>query len=150
MADIKHLISINASPLQIYAALSTAAGIREWWTVDAELDEKVGGKGIFRFNYNQTVETTVHIINLQEHLLVCWSVTASFRPEQVGTLITFEFRPGGNSTLLHFCQEGYAEADDSYALMNTGWAYYLVSLKQYLETGIGAPSPKVDFSILLR
>lgn len=112
------------------------------------MESRDGGKGIFRFEYGQTVETTVHIINLQEDLLVSWSVTASFRPEQVGTLITFELRPNGSGTMLHFSQDGYAMADDTYALMNTGWAYYLVSLKYYLETGNSAPSPHVDFSIL--
>ncbi len=80
--------------------------------------------------------------------MVSWSVKASFRPEQVGTLITFELRPNSNDTMLHFSQDGYAAADDTFALMNTGWAYYLVSLKYYIETGKGAPSPKVDFSIL--
>src|SRR3569833_3366353 len=34
--------------------------------------------------------------------------------------------------------------------MNTGWAYYLVSLKPYLKKGKGQPSPHVDFAILLR
>jgi len=63
--------------------------------------------------------------------------------------VSFELRPSGKATLLHFSQEGFVEADDTYALMNTGWAYYLVSLKLYLEKGKGQPSPHVDFSILI-
>ena len=31
-----------------------------------------------------------------------------------------------------------------------GWAYYLVSLRQYLEAGEGAPHPDIDFSRVLR
>lgn len=148
MADIRHLLKIAAEPHRVYQALTTASGIREWWTDNADLDEQVGGKGVFRFAYGQTVETVVQLINLQEPVLVTWAVLNSFRPEQDGTIINFELRPDGNGTLLHFSQSGYAQADDTYALMNTGWAYYLVSLKQYLETGKGAPSPNVDFSIL--
>ena len=148
MADIRHLLKIEVEPYRIYQALTTAAGIRQWWTDSADLDEQVGGKGIFRFNYGRTVETVVQIINLQEPVLVTWTILNSFRPEQNGTVITFELRPNGNDTLLHFSQDGFTSADDTYALMNTGWAYYLVSLKQYLETGQGAPSPKVDFSIM--
>ena len=30
--------------------------------------------------------------------------------------------------------------------VNMGWAYYLVSLQQYLEKGAGAPHPDVDFA----
>lgn len=148
MADIRHLLRITASPQQLYRALTTGAGVRQWWTVNAELDERTGGHGIFKFNYGQTVETVVRILNLQQDRLVSWTVTASFRPEQVGTIITFELRPGGDGTLLHFSQDGFAATDDTFALMNTGWAYYLVSLKYYTETGKGAPSPGVDFTIM--
>jgi hypothetical protein len=31
-----------------------------------------------------------------------------------------------------------------------GWACFLVSLQQYLETGCGAPHPDVDFSRVIR
>lgn len=31
MADIKHLLKIEAKPQQIYAALTTADGIKGWW-----------------------------------------------------------------------------------------------------------------------
>ena len=150
MADISHLLKIAVEPRQVYEALTTAAGIRQWWTDNADLDEQVGGKGVFRFHYDQTVETVVQIINLQEPILVTWAILNSFRPEQNGTIITFEIQSAGSYTLLHFSQVGFATADETYALMNTGWAYYLVSLKQYLETGKGAPSPNVDFSILTK
>jgi uncharacterized protein YndB with AHSA1/START domain len=148
MAVIKHLLKIEAMPELIYEALTTAAGVRNWWTNNADLDEQVGGEGIFRFLYDVLVETKVKILNLQKPVLVNWSVLESFRPEQNGTIISFELRPSGKATLLHFSQEGFVEADDTYALMNTGWAYYLVSLKQYLEKGKGQPSPHVDFNIL--
>ncbi len=149
MTDIQHLLKIQSSPETIYNSLTTAAGIRNWWTDNADLDEYPGGKGVFRFHYNQTVETVVRITKLERPVLVEWIVETSFRPEQNGTLITFHLKPEANGVWLHFSQTGYLEADDTYALMNTGWAYYLVSLKQYVEKGQGKPSPNVDFGILL-
>jgi uncharacterized protein YndB with AHSA1/START domain len=148
MVAIKHLLKIEVKPLLVYEALTMANGIRNWWTDNADLDGEVGGEGIFRFQYDTTVETKIKIISLQEPVLVSWLVLASFRPEQNGTIISFELRANGKATLLHFIQEGYTKADDTYALMNTGWAYYLVSLKRYLEKGKGQPSPQVDFSIM--
>jgi len=150
MADIRHLLKIEAAPEQVYAALTTAEGIRSWWTDNAALDEQVGGKGVFRFHYGKVVETLVEIQILEPPKTVGWSVIRSFRPEQKGTLISFELVPDGHGVMLHFSQNGFPQADDTYALMNTGWAYYLVSLKFYAETGRGQPSPNVDFSILLR
>jgi uncharacterized protein YndB with AHSA1/START domain len=42
MPDIMHLIKIHASPEQVYQAPTTAEGIRNWWTSDADLDSKIG------------------------------------------------------------------------------------------------------------
>jgi len=150
MADIRHLLAIDASAARAYQALTTAGGIRSWWTDNADLDGQVGGIGIFRFHYAQPVQTVIQVTALQEPVLVVWKVLDSFRPEQNGSVIRFELRPQEKGILLDFSQTGYATADDTYALMNTGWAYYLVSLKQYLEKGKGRPSPHVDFAILLR
>lgn len=144
--NIKHLLSINASVAQIHVALTTATGIRNWWTDNADLDET---RGIFRFHYGQTVETTVKVVLLKD-ALISWKVMTSFRPEQIGTSISFALQAKGDTTLLHFSQSGFEQEDDIFALMNMGWAYYLVSLKQYLETGKGAPSPHVDFSIIVK
>ena len=148
MADIRHQVTIQADQQETYAALTTAEGTRSWWTDNADLDQQVGGTGIFRFHYDHTVETIVRIVGLQQPELVCWAVTSSFRPEQDGTVIRFELRPEGSSTLVDFSHTGFVAADETFDLMNKGWAYYLVSLKRYLETGKGAPSPHIDFNIM--
>jgi uncharacterized protein YndB with AHSA1/START domain len=49
MPDIMHLIKIHAAPEQIYKAFTTADGVRNWWTPDADLDSDIGGTGEFRF-----------------------------------------------------------------------------------------------------
>jgi hypothetical protein len=48
-----------------------------------------------------------------------------------------------------FAQRDFAEANEDYALVNMGWAYFLVSLQQYLERGKGAPHPDVDFTRMI-
>lgn len=148
MPNIEHSIHISAPPTLVYPALASVAGIRSWWTVDADLDQTVGGNGIFRFNYNGTVETVVLILDLQPPEKVSWKVERSFRPEQDGTTINFTLLPEHDGTHLLFSQTGYAKIDETFALMTKGWAYYLVSLQRYLETGKGAPSPNLDFSIM--
>ncbi|MES2110804.1 MAG: SRPBCC domain-containing protein [Bacteroidota bacterium] len=148
MADIQHTVSIKAAAAGIYSALTTAEGIRQWWTEDVYLEEMVGGEGIFRFNYGKTVETVVRIIDLQERAHVAWEVVHSFRPEQDGTVISFSLSRHGDETILDLNQTGYIARDETFGLMNKGWAYYMVSLKRYLELGKGAPSPHLDFSIM--
>jgi len=148
MSGIAHQVAIHANPAEVYTALTTAAGIRRWWTVDADLDEQVGGKGIFRFNYEGIVETKVRILKLQSPALVVWAVESSFRPEQNATIINFELRPEDDGTDLRFSQTGFQIAGETFELLTEGWWYYLVSMKRYLELGQGAPSPDLDWTIL--
>jgi hypothetical protein len=43
--------------------------------------------------------------------------------------------------MLSSSHRGFQRADDSNAGATTRWGYYLVSLKEYLETGTGSPNP---------
>ncbi len=149
MPDIMHLIKIGASPKRVYAALTTAEGVRSWWTRDADLDTHVGGTGEFRFSYGSPVVTQVRVEELVPSMRVGWKTISSLRPEWAGTMISFDLRAEGGDTFLSFAHRGFAQADKIYAL-TTGWGYYLVSLQQYLETGEGTPSPDVDFARVIR
>jgi uncharacterized protein YndB with AHSA1/START domain len=149
MPDILHLLKIRVPPQRVYAALTSPAAIRNWWTGDADLDAQVRGVGEFRFSHQAAVVTQVRITELAPRTRVAWEVTASVRPEWIGTSLTFELRPQGGDTILAFARHGFAAADAVFAMTTTGWGYYLVSLQQYLERGTGAPSPDVDFSRII-
>jgi uncharacterized protein YndB with AHSA1/START domain len=138
MPDIMHLVRIDAPPARVYDALTTAAGIREWWTSDAELDDRVGGRGMFRF-HGSNRQTDIRIDALEPVRHVGWTTTASFRPEWIGTKLTFDLRAELQKTVLTFAQRGFAEACEGYAVTTTGWGLYLVSLQLYMETGTGTP-----------
>lgn len=150
MPDIMHLVRVRASPKRVYQALTTAEGIRGWWTRDAHLDSRIGGAGEFRFSYKGAFTTTVRIQELKPPTRVVWNTIASFRSEWISTTITFDLRTEGDDTVVSFAHRGFKEADEAYALTTTGWGYYLVSLQQYLETGEGAPSPDIDFARVIK
>jgi len=151
MPDIMHLVRIKALPERVYAALTTAEGIRNWWTREADLEDVVGGTGEFRFTYNgDQLATRVEVTELVPLKRVSWKTAASFRPEWAGTTIEFNLREDAGETVVLFAHRGFPQADDNYAVCTTGWGYYLVSLQQYIETGRGAPSPDVDFGRVIR
>ncbi len=45
MADSVDSVEIAAPPERVHEALTTAAGVRAWWTRDADLESTVGGRG---------------------------------------------------------------------------------------------------------
>ena len=146
MPDIMHLIRIHASPERVYQAPTTAEGIRNWWTRDAALDAKIGGTVEFRFYEGKGV-THVRVDELEASVRVGWKTVSANAPGGWdGTTITFDLRAEGSDTVLSFAHRGLRQADEGYALVNTGWAYYLVSLQQYLETGKGTPQQDKDFA----
>ena len=137
MPDIMHTLKIQASPDQVYRALTTAEGIRNWWTRDAALEPKVGGTGEFGF-YGRRFVAKVKVDELKPQARVKWHVTNSAWP---GDTVEFELRSEEKHTRLTFAHRGFPRADQGYASATTRWGFYLLSLKQHLETGKGMPNP---------
>ena len=116
MPDIMHLVKIHASADQVYQAITTAEGVRNWWTRDTALE-----------------------LTPQTH--VGWKMISSGLPAFDGTTVAFDLRANGGDTMLAFAHRGFKRADDGFAGATTRWGFYLVSLKRYLEGGQGSPNP---------
>jgi hypothetical protein len=68
-----------------------------------------------------------------------WTVTDDVFPDWVGTRITWALTHGENGTAVRFGHLGFASTGGSFARIGYNWAWYLNSLKDYLETGKGRP-----------
>jgi uncharacterized protein YndB with AHSA1/START domain len=137
MPDILHSLKIKASPVQIYQAIATTEGIRNWWTRDAVLGSSPGDAGEFGF-YGRRFIAQVTIEQLEPPQRTKWKVTNAAWD---GDTIAFEIEPEGAGARLSFFHRGFREADRRYASATTRWGCYLLSLKNYLETGQGNPNP---------
>jgi uncharacterized protein YndB with AHSA1/START domain len=126
--------SLRSSAGRCLFRLTTPEGVRSWWTADADLDANVGGGGEFRFYGGEKI-TRVRIDELTPPRRVAWTVVDSFRPEWVGTTITFDLRSTAEGTELLFAQRGYPQADENYAVCTTGWGIYFTRLSEHLKTG---------------
>jgi uncharacterized protein YndB with AHSA1/START domain len=131
MADIKHLVPIDATPEKVYAALATAAGLRRWWTADTKADEKVGGEAVFGFEKRGMVfRMTIEKLELGK--LVVWRCHGD-HPEWDGTTLTWTIAREDNATVLRFVQSGWKSVTDFCAGCNSTWGELLYRLKDDLE-----------------
>jgi uncharacterized protein YndB with AHSA1/START domain len=137
MHDIMHLLKIHASPERVYQAITTADGIRQWWTRDAAIEPKIGTTGEFGF-YGRGFVAKVTVEELDPTTRVRWKVANAAWPAND---IQFHLKADGSDTTLVFAHRGFPRADDGYAGATTRWGLYLFSLKRYLETGKGTPNP---------
>lgn len=131
MAELRHQIPINATPGKVYAALSTQAGLRGWWTADTTADEKVGGRADFGFDKRQTV-FRMKIEKLEPDKQVIWSCHGE-QPEWNGTVLTWDISREGNTTMLRFIQGGWKSMSEMYAMCNSSWGELMHRLRDYAE-----------------
>ena len=137
MQDIMYLIKIHAPSERVYQAITTADGIRQWWTRDAAIEPKVGAAGEFGFNGKRFV-AKITVEELNPVTRVRWKVANS---AWQGNDIEFNLKADGNDTTLLFAHRGFPRADEGYASATTRWGFYLLSLKRYLQAGKGTPNP---------
>lgn len=141
MPEIMHLIKIRAVQDKIYQAVSTAEGIRNWWTRDAALDSKVGGSGEFGF-YGHRMVVKVKVAELTPPGHLVWDAVSSTGGAFDGTTISFDLKSEEGITSLLFAHRGFKANGNNIASATTRWGFYLLSLKRYVETGKGTPNPE--------
>ena len=140
MPSILHRIIIHASPEKIYEAVSTVEGLRNWWTEDISIDTdemREGTKIQFRFG-DQGPD--MKVIKLDPEKKVSWECIGG-TTDWIGT--QFHFRPVeiNGVQVMVFSHTGWPDETEFFAHCNSRWAYFMLSLKSYLETGKGTPYP---------
>ena len=145
MNHFQHTRVIDADPAAVYAAITTAEGLRAWWTPTCDADAHVGGAAHFRFG-----ETfcAMSIEQLDPNRGVRWFCTAARiehprvtrKDEWAGTEIAFRLTPTiDGKTRLDFEHVGLVPTSECYDLCSNGWTTHFDSLAAYAQTGRGTP-----------
>jgi uncharacterized protein YndB with AHSA1/START domain len=149
MVDIIHRIGVKSPATKLYKALSTIEGLASWWTDEVEGEEKIGGKIAFTFRSETGDIKGKMIMEVQElnpQKNVKWRCTDG-PAEWIGTDITFDLSQQDDQTIIIFGHRNWREAIEFMAHCSMKWAVFLLSLREYVETGKGKPSPhdlKID------
>lgn len=146
MSSFRISVTIQASSVELYEALTTLRGLENWWTQQVELYPHIGGTATFRFG--KDAYAVMKISKLVPEKEVIWKCVEHHFPlkgseiadEWVGTKIKFSItpHPQGGSLLL-FTHEGIYPDLACYKDTEEGWNRFMKSLQQYLETGKGTP-----------
>lgn len=132
--DIVHRIAVEGIATRtVFDAVATREGIASWWIGETSGDDAIGGT----LDFGADIKATV-VERRPER--VSWQVTEGSE-EWIGTHITFNIRQDGDWTVVLFKHEGWAEQAEFMHHCSTKWGVFMLSLKQYLETGTGSPAP---------
>ena len=149
MVNITHRVGIKAPLQKVYDALSRIEGIAGWWTEHTTGTSEVGKSIVVRFHSQDGKE--IGSMNMEVKILepgkkVHWKFTEG-PAEWIGTDAIFELHQEGEYTVIIFSHKNWREHVEFTAHCSMKWAIFLLSLKEYVETGRGRPSPndiKID------
>ncbi len=136
MAEILHMVLIDAPVDRVYGAITEAKGLAAWWTVQAVAEPIVGS--IADFKFGDRYHAGMRIVALEQPRRVEWKCVSG-DDEWVETRIVFDLEKRGDQTLLRFQHGLWRSATDFFASCNYNWGHYLASLKSFCETGKGTP-----------
>jgi uncharacterized protein YndB with AHSA1/START domain len=149
MIDIIHRIGIRSTAAQVYKALSTIKGLASWWTEEVEGEEQAGGKIRFTFRTDAADikgQMAMEVKELNPEKNIRW-LCVSGPEEWIGTEVTFDLSEQDGQVIIIFGHRHWREAVEFTAHCSMKWAVFLLSLREYIETGKGRPSPndlKID------
>jgi len=149
MVDIIHRIGIKFPTTQVYKALTSLEGLAQWWTEEIQGDGQIGGKIEFCFRSNTGEllgKMVMEVRELNADKSVGWRCVDG-PAEWIGTDITFHLSQQDNQTIVLFGHRNWREAVEFTSHCSMKWATFLLSLREYVETGKGKPSPhdlKID------
>ena len=131
MSNISHLIRINANTTDTFRAITSSEAISKWFT-DTECDRWEAGSTVTWFG-----ETDMTITDYKDD--ECVSLHVNRGGGWDGTDIRFSVEADADGTIVRFDHSAWDAVTDHFRDCSMSWAYFLESLKQYVETGIGTP-----------
>ena len=136
MNTIYHQVGIEAPLSAVYKAIATPDGITGWWT-DTSGNPAPGGDLEFSFG---DIRVIAGVTGNVPDEYVEWTVGGE-PGEWLDTRICFRLDSAGDQVMVNFQHADWREATEMFAHCSTKWAVFLLSLKDYLETGTGRPYP---------
>ena len=149
MVNIIHRVGIKAPIEKVYEALSTITGIAGWWTQHTSGTSEPGETIVVRFLTpagDEKGSMHMEVKAMQPNKMVAWKFTDG-PAEGIDTNATFDLHVEDDYTIVLFGHRNWREAVEFTSHCSMKWAIFLLSLKEFVETGKGKPSPndiKID------
>jgi uncharacterized protein YndB with AHSA1/START domain len=137
--EIWHEILINASPRELYEAVTDVKKLAHWWTTDVRGESAIGEKLEFWFSGFRAA--VMEVTTLKPGELVQWHVIDGGSEDWIDTDVEFTIFCDQDKTFLHFRHSQWQEDAKAFPHCSIGWAIFLLSLKEFVETGKGRPHP---------
>ena len=111
----------------------------DWGTTETQGESAVGKKLEFWF-YGKYLKEML-VTTLKDDELVRWSATERSDSDWVNTEIEWKSFREGDKTILHLRHSKWREDAIAFPQTSMHWVLFMLSLKEFVETGKGRPHP---------
>ena len=132
MREIIFDLPIAAPVPAVFQAISTPAGLDQWWTARSAGIARAGAEYELWFGPEFDWRATVTRCEVDRAFEL--RLTRAM-PDWVDTTVGFTLDAGAHGTELHFVHRGWPEKGPHYRTSAYCWAMYLRILKRFLEHG---------------
>jgi len=139
MREIWHELLFHVSPAALYDAVTDPKKIAHWWTTGARGDNHLGGH--LEFWFDDFCASVAQITALTPGQLVRWHITGGAASDWLDTEVEFRIFTEQGRTMLHFRHTNWRDEAKQFPHCSLGWVIFLLSLKEFVETGKGRPYP---------
>ena len=136
MADILEDFPIAVPPAKVFAAITTPAGLDQWWTKTSAGRPVLGAEYELRFGPKFDWRARVSACVVDEYFELEMT-----RADEgwIGTRIGIRLAPKTGGTEVRFAHTGWPSVTENFRVSTYCWAMYLRILKRYLEHGERVP-----------
>lgn len=136
MPDILQDFPIGATPARVFEAVSTPAGLDQWWTKSSSGKAAEGAEYGLGFGpkYDWRARVTRAVPEREFELRI-----ERADGDWEGTRVSFRLEARGSATWVQFGHLGWPTANEHYRVSAHCWALYLRILRRHLEHGESVP-----------
>lgn len=143
MSTIESRVVIRSNLADVYAALTTEAGVRGWWNQRARIHPEVGGESTYQFSKGGSdVRMRFRNAVLDPAGRVVWQCLDNDNASWLGTTVRWSLRPVEGGVEVRLAHEGFDEAfadTEGFRMVTGGWQHFTTSLKSFVESKAGQP-----------
>ncbi|WP_281556188.1 SRPBCC domain-containing protein [Thalassomonas sp. RHCl1] len=138
MAKVKHQVGIDGTIEQVFSTLTTNEGFAGWWASSATISPEIGGKIALTFDNLTTLYFEYQdILENEKVAILCTGGTGAWQDSE----LLFELVQASDQVYLTLTHTNEASSEDEFLYFSTKWTCYLLSLRDFVETGRGRPYP---------
>ena len=137
MADVLQDLPIAAPAAKVFAAISTPAGLDEWWTLSSSGTPALGAD--YALDFGPEYQWRARVVRCVPDKEFELELTSAM-PDWVHTRVGFTLEDlGSGRTWVRFTHVGWPYEGEHYRTSSHCWALYLRILRRFVEHGETVP-----------